>query len=276
MDSFIEFEDRGDWTGILEVLIQSGRVLELTILGSGTAALQAERGPSGYLLKVADSVCMLDGGSGTLLKSLQAGVSYKDIDKLFYTHTHSDHTMDLVPFLFANKYTPGFKRRKKLTIHGPIGFTAFYDKLLEAFGPSMTEAEYDIEVIEFGGGEFFFENCRVETGLMQHSENAIGYRFEHAGKTFVYSGDTDFCDGIVTLARKADLLLLECSFPDDKKVEGHLTPTEAGKIARMAEVRKVILTHIFPPFDPEEMVAAVRGQFEGAVSIAHDLQIVII
>ena len=51
------------------------------------------------------------------------------------------------------------------------------------------------------------------------------------GKSIVYSGDTDYCPELIELADNCDLLILECSFPDDMKVEGHLTPSEAGKIA---------------------------------------------
>ena len=79
--------------------------MQLTVIGSGTAALRAERGFSGYVLKNDEELYLLDGGSGTLRKCAEAGISYKEIDKIFYTHLHPDHTTDLVPFLFATKHT---------------------------------------------------------------------------------------------------------------------------------------------------------------------------
>ncbi len=245
--------------------------MELIVTGSGTAALESARGPSGYLLRTGEQICLLDGGTGTLLKCLQAGVSYKNIDNLFYTHLHPDHTIDLIPFLFATKNTPGFTRTRKLEIAGPVGFQSFFDRVVDLYGRSMLEASYPIEIIELGETELQREAFKVNTRFMAHAANAIGYRFEAEGKVLVYSGDTDYCDGIIELAREADVLLLECSFADEEKVSNHLTPTEAGKIASLANVSRLILTHIYPPFDAAEILNCTRSQFRGEVVIAHDL-----
>ena len=122
--------------------------MDLVILGSGTAALQAERGPSGYYLHIAGKNILLDGGSGTLLKLQRTGVSYKEIDQIFYTHLHPDHTIDLVPFLFATKYTTGFTRKKELRIYGPIGFKDFFMRYIDLFGRSIIEVDYEIVITE--------------------------------------------------------------------------------------------------------------------------------
>jgi len=245
--------------------------MELTIVGSGTAALEARRGPSGYVLKTGAQYNLLDGGTGTLLKCLQAGVSYKEIDRLFYTHLHPDHTIDLVPFLFATKHTPGYTRTRKLEIFGPVGFHAFLDKFVDVFGSGMLDVAYEIEIKELDETELTLASFKVESRLMQHSQNAIGYRFEMDGRVFAYSGDTDVCAGVLELAKNADVLLLECSFPDGEKVTGHLTPSEAGRIAAMAEVKRLILTHIYPPVQAERIMTGVEEQFSGSVEIARDL-----
>lgn len=240
--------------------------------GSGTAPLRAERGPSGYILKVAEQTCLLDGGTGTLLKCLQAGASYKDIDHLFYTHLHPDHTIDLIPFLFATKHTPGFVRTKSLRMFGPEGLGGFLDKLLDLYGRSMVEeSEYEIILEELSESKKQMPGFHFQTKPMNHSIPAIGYRFESDGQVLVYSGDTDMCPEIVALAHDADVLLLECSFPDEMKVSGHLTPTEAGRIAAEARVKKLILTHLYPPCDERDIVCVCRKQFGGELVVAEDL-----
>ena len=245
--------------------------MELIIIGSGTAALQADRNPSGYILRIEGQTILLDGGSGTLIKCLQAGISYKEIDKIFYTHLHPDHTVDLIPFLFATKHTPGFNRTKKLELFGPIGFQKFYDKIVELYGVGLIDVDYEISLVELSQSEILFDKWIVKSNLMKHSENAIGYRFESEGKTFVYSGDTDFCNEIIALAKDANVLLIECSFPDDSKVPGHLTPGEAGKIAALAKVERVILTHIYPAYNNEQVLTNCTKQFTGDVILAEDL-----
>ncbi|RMF58929.1 MAG: MBL fold metallo-hydrolase [Calditrichaeota bacterium] len=246
--------------------------MELTIIGSGTGALTAERGPSGYVLRHEHEIFLLDGGTGTLLKCLQAGVSYQDIDKLFYTHLHPDHTGDLIPFLFATKYTPGFIRRKRLEIFGPVGFKAFLARAVELYEMALLEGGYEISMQELDDSVVELESLVVETRRVKHSRNAIGYRFSGGDGVLVYSGDTDTCDAIIELARNADLLVLECSFPDDMKVEGHLTPREAGHIAAQAGAKRLILTHLYPVCVEEEILASCQQVFDGEVHIARDLQ----
>ena len=245
--------------------------MQLTVIGSGTAALRAERGLSGYVLRNDEELYLLDGGSGTLKKCAEAGISYKAIDKIFYTHLHPDHTTDLVPFLFATKHTPGFLRTNKLEIYGPVGFTEFFRKVTDVYGVGLTEVDYELETTEMSRDRLTFEDLRVETNLMQHAKNAIGYRFTADNRVFVYSGDTDYCEEIIALARDADLLLLECSFPDHMKVAGHLTPTEAGRVAQKAGAKRLLLTHLYPPCDEEDILTACRRGYDGRVELAYDL-----
>lgn len=245
--------------------------MELIIIGSGVAVIQARRGPSGYILRNGVELYLLDGGSGALRKAAEAGISYKEIDKIFYTHLHPDHTIDLVPFLFATKHTPGFLRTKPLEIFGPVGFAEFYQRFTELFSRRMLEAEYEIRITELGARQIEFENWQLKTELMQHAHHAVGYRFESGGKIFAYSGDTDFCDGVMRLAQNADVLLLECSFPDHMKVKGHLTPSEAGRIAAEANVKRLALTHFYPPCDEADMITPCRKYFDGEIVLAEDL-----
>ncbi len=245
--------------------------MQLTIIGSGTGALQLKRGTPGYILKIQEQVILLDGGTGTLKKCLAAGISYKDIDKIFYTHLHPDHTIELIPFLFATKHTPGFTRIKPLEIYGPKGFRSFYSKVTNLYGTGIIDVNYDINISELSGNCISIEKWKVESRFMQHSEHAIGYRFEAGDRVFVYTGDTDFCEEVIELSQGADVLLLECSFPDHMKVPGHLTPTEAGKIAAAAGVEKLILTHFYPECDAEDILSPCRSQFRGTVVLAEDL-----
>ena len=67
------------------------------------------------------------------------------------------------------------------------------------------------------------------------------------------------------------MLILECSFPDEMKVEGHLTPSLAGRIARKAHCRRLILTHLYPLCDEYDILRQCRKEFAGEVIVAHDL-----
>lgn len=70
----------------------------------------------------------------------------------------------------------------------------------------------------------------------------------------VISGDCDYDDKLANFFNNADLLMLECSFPDAMKIKGHLIPRECGLIAQKAKVKKLVLTHLYSiPSSPERI-----------------------
>ena len=87
----------------------------------------------------------------------------------------------------------------------------------------------------------------------------------------VYSGDTDVCENLVTLARDADVLICESALPDELKVPGHLTPSLAGQIASQAGVRKLVLTHFYPECNAVDVAEQCRKTYPGPLVLAEDL-----
>ncbi len=107
---------------------------------------------------------------------------------------------------------------------------------------------------------------------MAHISESVGYRIEFKdGKSMTVSGDTDYCQNIIDLGQQVDLLVLECSFPDERKVEGHLTPSLAGKIALESQCRKLMLYHLYPICDQYDILAQCRQVYQGEVLLAEDL-----
>jgi ribonuclease BN (tRNA processing enzyme) len=107
---------------------------------------------------------------------------------------------------------------------------------------------------------------------MAHISESVGYRIEFKdGKSMAISGDTDYCQNIIDLALEVDLLVLECSFPDGKKVEGHLTPSLAGKIALESRCKKLLLTHLYPICDQFDILSQCRQVYQGQIILGEDL-----
>jgi len=245
--------------------------MRLTILGSGTAIPSLTRGSPGLLVEVAGQSLLFDGGAGTLPRLLGAGVTVLDLDRVFYTHLHPDHTGDLVPLLFALR-NPAWQRMKPLYVTGPKGFRAYHEGLVRLYGDWISAKNYDLileEVLEkvTEGGGF-----RVIPKEVVHLRHSLCYRVESAdGKSLVYSGDTTYCDAIIEAARGADLLVLECSAPDEQPMKNHLTPTQAGQIAALAGCRRLVLTHFNPICDEYDIVTPCRKVFGGELILAEDL-----
>jgi ribonuclease BN (tRNA processing enzyme) len=112
---------------------------------------------------------------------------------------------------------------------------------------------------------------------MAHISGSVGYRIEFKdGKSIAISGDTDYCQNIIDLGFEADLLVLESSFPDEKKVEGHLTPSLAGRIALESGCKKLLLTHLYPMCDQYDILNQCKQVYPGQVILGEDLMRVII
>ena len=104
--------------------------------------------------------------------------------------------------------------------------------------------------------------------LVCHPTESYGMRFtDPSGATFVYSGDTGYCDALIELARDADVFLCEASWTHsaDRPPKLHLSGTEAGCAARNAGVRELLLTHIPPWTSREDIISEAKAEFDGPV-----------
>ena len=246
--------------------------MQVTVIGSGTAIPVRSRGYAGVYVRAGAEQLLLDSGPGTLQRLAAIGVTYRDLDRIGYTHFHPDHSLDLVSILFAMRVSDpqGDARTKPLTIYGPVGLRALYEALNAAYHGVIAPRSYELRLEEIDETAIELPGYRLTTRRLRHSIEAIGYRVEAGGRSVAYSGDTDECDGIVALGREADLLLLECSMTDERKVDGHLTPSSCGRIAAQARCRRLMLTHFYPVFDGYDILGRVRQHFTGPASLAQD------
>ena len=74
-------------------------MMQLTILGSGTGVPLPQRSPAGVLVQIGATPLLFDLGPGTIPRLNAVGVSYRDLEHVFLTHLHPDHTLDLVMLL---------------------------------------------------------------------------------------------------------------------------------------------------------------------------------
>ncbi len=244
--------------------------MDLFVLGSGTCVPTVERGPSGLALTLASHLILFDGGSGSLRQMARLGLDYRRVDYICLSHFHPDHVSDFVPFLFAMNYTVDFTRSLPLHLMGPKGLKDFYDQLRAIFGRWIEAHTYPLFFHEVEESRLSFPDFEIQALPMNHSALSVGFQIAGQGRSLVYSGDTDYCSNIVELGRQTDLLILECSFPDERKKDGHLTPSLAGRIAREASCRKLLLTHFYPVFQGRDILAACRKEFSGEILLAVD------
>ena len=249
--------------------------LSVTILGSGTCVPSLKRSSCSVLMKAGDNILLFDSGAGTMRRLLEAGIEIYDVSFVFFSHFHPDHTGELASFLFSNKYPDEGRRRIPLTLAAGRGFLKFFENLKGVYGHWIEPNPGLLSIVEFDtirGDAHRYENFSVETQPMEHNPESIAYRITGSGgASVVYSGDTDFSDNLITLSKNADLLICESALPDELKVKGHLTPSQAGEIASRANVGKLILTHFYPECDGADIEKECRKTYAGPLILAEDL-----
>ncbi|MEW6214478.1 MAG: sugar phosphate nucleotidyltransferase [Nitrospirota bacterium] len=244
---------------------------EMTVLGSGTAVPHRNRLGPGYLLRINDRYLLFDPSAGTLHRAVKCGINLEKISHVFFTHLHPDHTGDLVPILFALKNSD-IDPTIYLQIIGPPGFRDFFNHLKVIYGHWIDVPPEKAKISEIPSGGLSNQEWSIRWKPVVHTENSIGYRVTHEGngKIWAYSGDTDYCEGITKLVYDADVAVLECSFPDQLKEIGHLTPSLAGRIASEGKVRHLVLSHFYPKCDGEDIIAQCRKEYSGRITLATD------
>jgi ribonuclease Z len=93
------------------------------------------------------------------------------------------------------------------------------------------------------------ETITTETGVTVTPEQVLGKK--RKGLKFVFTGDTALCDNLVKYSEDADLLISEATFGENDQRElaaerGHMTFSDAAKVAKEANVRRLCLTHFSP------------------------------
>lgn len=249
--------------------------MKLTILGSGTYQPELERHCSSYLVQVNRQNLVFDFGRGTLDQLLKLGVSYYNIDTIFITHCHGDHISELSSFLHI-ALTVDSKRKRGITIYGPVGIKRSINNLLRATGLfGRKHPIYKIKIKEIKNSELVRGKGWLVRGYtVSHVSKmrCLAYRIQADQKVLAYSGDTGNCQGLYKACRDADLAIIEANSPKSvKDMAGHLTSGEAGQIASDSSVKKLVLTHISAErLKKEDPKSEAKEFFRGSVVLAKD------
>ncbi|WP_418280772.1 MBL fold metallo-hydrolase [Halorubrum sp. DTA98] len=250
--------------------------MELTVLGSGSAMSVPDRAQAGYLLTDDDRAVLVDCGSGVLQRLAGTGTGYEGVSSVLLTHHHLDHVADVLPLLKA-RWLAG---EDHLELVGPSGTKSLIDGLLGVH--DYLDGRVDLAVREVSPAEpFRVAGFDVAAREVRHSMPAChAYRFSGPGSDVdpadgpvTLSGDTEAFAGLASFADGSDVLVHDCSFPDDVDVSNHPTPTSLGESLAGTDVGTLLLTHLYPHTKgrEREMVEAVtRAGFKGDVDVARD------
>ena len=238
--------------------------MRLTVFGGCGAYPEAGQACSGYLVEHDGFRLLVDLGYAVvprLLEHLTAG----DVDAVFISHGHPDHCADLNPLLRARVL--GGEALPPLPVYA---LPRALDAVLALDRPGMLDDGYELHELT-PGSSLDIGPFGARTRLLPHSRPNAGIRLAAGGRVLTYTGDTGPDDGVVDLARGADLLLAEASFADEvpEDLRGTLSSAhQQGRQAAAAGARRLLLTHLLPGTDPAAALAAAGQAYRGEVGVA--------
>jgi ribonuclease BN (tRNA processing enzyme) len=272
-----------------------GRAAATRIILLGTAGgplIRKARSQPANTVVSGGHVYVVDAGEGVVRQLGLAGYSASQVDALFLTHLHFDHTAGLASLIaFRWSGPPG----KAMDIYGPPGTeelvradAASFDVPIEIFSaaiantPSLSAVSSAHEV-DITAPTLIFQDDTVRVTAVANTHFATlpdrkmsfgplrsyTYRFDTPDPSIVFTGDTGPSPAVVALAKNADILVTEMidlpsvaaklrrnGWNDPAAIEHmkqyHLTPEEIGKLASSANVGKVIITHLAVGRDEDE------------------------
>ncbi|TDC52736.1 MBL fold metallo-hydrolase [Jiangella ureilytica] len=239
--------------------------MRLTVFGGCGAWPAAGQACSGYLLEHDGFRLLIDPGYAVLPRLL-AAVDAAGVDAVVVSHRHPDHCADLNPLLRARAL--GDVPVPPLPVLAPAGAV---DAVLAL--DSMRSMASAVELIVVDDGDTLRTGpFELTAALLPHHVPNLGVRISAGTATLAYSGDAGPDPALVELARDADLLLIEATYPDavpDEDAGLLCSAVEAAEQGAAAGARRIVLTHLWPGSDPAAyLTAAATVTGAGRVALA--------
>jgi phosphoribosyl 1,2-cyclic phosphodiesterase len=242
-------------------------------------------------MQVGGKRLIFDAGTGlhVLGKSLLSQMPVEG--HILFTHSHWDHIQGF-PF-----FTPAFISGNKFDIYGaiaPDGSTIeqrLNDQMLHPNFPvplQLMQSNLTFHNVQ-PGQPIHIDDIIIETALLNHPGEAVGYRVNWQGGAAVYITDTEHYadhldENVLWLARNADVLIYDSTYSDEEYSNpksskigwGHSTWQEAIKIAKAANVKTLAIYHHDPAHNDDyldRVGADAYASFSGAIMAREGLVI---
>jgi ribonuclease Z len=281
--------------------------------GTGAPLPDAGRAGPQTVVVAGDQVLVFDAGPGSTHK-LELIMDASSVDALFLTHYHSDHIGDMGELMLKRWATSGSAEPLPIygppgIEEVVVGFEAAYQLDVgyrvdhhgeEAMPTSGSGGEvhlFDLGV-DLMASDVVYEQDGVQVIAfnVDHAPifPAVGYRVTYKHKSVVITGDTVFTESLIHHSMGADMLVSEAlnhemstmvsqatsdlennaSLVAEDIKDYHITPEQAGMVARDAGIPYLLITHVLPPVPSQILVNPflrnARAVYDGEVYMAND------
>ncbi len=221
---------------------------------------------SSILVELGDLRLIYDFGRGIAGRTAEIGLAQDDVEHVVLSHFHPDHLSDLIPYLQAACWSQIDPRGKDLHVYGPIGLEVQLMRLLSLFGPeSLASERFRVHLHEFRGGHedrLVIGSDSFDFVDLPPADNR-GLKFTHKGRTYAFTGDSDFHQPEIEFLRGVDLAVID---------SGHPTDEEILELAAETQVPRIVCSHLYRELDEEQMNDRARAKgYRGRLIVGQDL-----
>jgi len=296
-------------TALLLPMWGTAQTMTVTLLGTGAPDPSIDRfGPS-TLVEAGSEKLLFDAGRGVSQRLWQRHIPLGQVNVLFLTHLHSDHTVG-IPDLWLTGClpTPYGRRSVPLLVFGPEGTEEMMSFLEKAFqrdirfrleGPGhLPETGTRVFGRDVSEGLVYEHNgVRVTVFVVDHGpiiRPAFGYRIDYGGRSVVISGDTRPSENLIKFAKGTDLLIHEVMAARPELLKNsaaargimalHTSPEEAGGVFERVKPKLVVYTHVsllttdpaIPAPTTADLIPRTRMLYAGPIVLGEDLMTVFV
>lgn len=236
----------------------------VVFLGTSAGKPSLDRNVTSLWLNLQEEIgenWLIDCGEGTQQQMMHYSFQQKykkerinplNLDRIFITHLHGDHVLGLFGVLIARSMAG---QVKPLHLIAPKGIKQMVESIL---GATQSKLSYPLniqELDEMQQGDLPLtileqSNIKVKTLSLKHRLSCFGYRIELSApnRSIVIFGDSMPCENVVTLGHQADCIIFEATYMHDladlavKRM--HSTTKQAAELARLAQCKQLIVTHL--------------------------------
>lgn len=283
----------------------------LVFLGTAASVPTIERSLPSVAVK-GKELYLFDCGEGTQRQMMKYRVGFGSVKGIFISHLHLDHFLGAFGLIETIRLSSVFAN--KLSIFAPPKFKeimlnkwGFLDVNEIKPGVLLKDCEAEISAFrvkhvyncfgfvykEYDKLKFYKEKAHKlglkgimfreiqEKGQININGKKIKLDeivWKKPGKKIVYAGDCIPSENTVKAAKNADVLIHDGTFTDEFEQEalerGHSTAKQAAEIAKEAEVKQLILTHISGRYkDTNQLLKEARKVFPNTIVAEDGLKI---
>ena len=303
MDKRIYIRSFATLSLVFSFLFLSAQTIKVTLLGTGSPKPSIERFGPGTLVEAGGQNFLFDCGRGAAQRIWQLKIPLGQVNMLFLTHLHSDHTVGIPDFWLTGWIPAGYGRRSSpLQVWGPTGTKEMMAGLEKAYAWDIKTRSKEKNKDQSGilekatditeGVIYEKDGVKITAFIVDHADfidSALGFRLDYKGHSVVLSGDTRYNENLVRHAKGTDVLIHEVAAADEKSMQEyplinqilgfHCSPEDAGKVFEQVKPKLAVYYHIvlltgdksIPPPTLEDVVRRTRKNYAGPLQTGEDL-----